>query len=159
MAEWTPGRKRAFITSALRASFRRWPPKFAVLKNAFVGRKVNKKTGREAAHYKCAKCKKQFVQTDVQVDHIDPVVHPEEGFISWDVFIERLLCGVENLQVLCKVCHKGKSDEERHLRKAGTTAKSKRPSTTRHKGCDSGDSPPTKSKRSSTRRSSSTRKV
>lgn len=117
MAEWTPGRKKAFITSALRGSFRRWPPKFQVLKNAFVGRKVNKKTKREASHYKCAKCKKHFVQVDVQVDHIEPVVHPDEGFISWDVFIDRLLCEAENLQVLCKPCHKKKSDLERKARK------------------------------------------
>lgn len=114
--KWTEGRKKAFITSALRAMFRKWPAKFAVLKNAFVGKKVNKKTGREAAHYRCRKCRKHFVQADVQVDHIDPVVDPDVGFVSWDVFIDRLLCDEEGLQVLCKPCHLAKSKDERKRR-------------------------------------------
>ncbi len=111
--KWTEGRYRSFVTSTLRGGFRRWPPKFDVLKNAFTGKKINKKTGRVASHYKCAKCKKQFVATGVQVDHKDPVVCPEKGFESWDVFIERLFCEVDNLQVLCKTCHSIKTKEER----------------------------------------------
>jgi len=110
---WTNGRYRAFITSALRAAFRKFPNKFAALKNAFVGKRINKKTGREAAHYTCALCNKQFVAKDVQVDHIDPVVSPSQGFLNWDIYIERLYCALENLQVLCTTCHKKKTASER----------------------------------------------
>ena len=115
--EWTDARFRSFVTSALRAASRRWPPKFKALKEAFVGRKTNKKTGKLAMHYKCVKCKKQFVATDVQVDHIFPVVDPKTGFVSWDLFIDRIFCEIENLQVLCKPCHKIKTDQEKAERK------------------------------------------
>ncbi len=115
--EWTDSRFRSFVTSALRAASRRWPPKFKALKEAFVGRKTNKKTGKLAMHYKCAKCKKHFVAADVQVDHILPVVDPKVGFVSWDDFINRIFCEIENLQVMCKPCHKVKTEEEKLERK------------------------------------------
>ena len=115
--EWTDARFRSFVTSALRAASRRWPPKYKALKEAFVGRKENKKTGKLAMHYKCAKCKKQFVAADVQVDHIFPVVDPKTGFVSWDLFIDRIFCEIENLQVMCKPCHKVKTEEEKLERK------------------------------------------
>ena len=115
--EWTDSRFRSFVTSALRAASRRWPPKFKALKEAFVGRKINKKTGKLAMHYKCAKCKKHFVAADVQVDHVLPVVDPKVGFVGWDSFIDRIFCEIENLQVLCKPCHKVKTEEEKAERK------------------------------------------
>lgn len=115
--EWTEARFRSFVTSALRAASRRWPPKYQALKAAFVGKKVNAKTGKMAMHYKCAECKKHFVAVDVQVDHIDPVVDPKKGFVSWDVFIDRMFVEIEKLQVLCKPCHKIKTDEEKQQRK------------------------------------------
>ena len=115
--EWTDARFRSFVTSALRAASRRWPPKYKALKEAFVGRKENKKTGKLAMHYKCAKCKKHFVAVDVQVDHIHPVVDPKVGFIGWDSFIDRIFCEIENLQVLCKPCHKVKTEKEKAERK------------------------------------------
>ena len=107
-----------FITSALRGGFNRFPNKYAALKNAFVGRKKNKKTGRQAAHYKCASCSKVFPSREIQVDHVNPVVDPEKGFINWDVYIDRMFCVVENLQALCKVCHKRKTADERRARAA-----------------------------------------
>lgn len=115
--EWTEARFRSFVVSALRAASRRWPPKYQSLKAAFVGKKVNAKTGKMAMHYKCAECKKHFVAVDVQVDHITPVVDPKKGFISWDVFIDRMFVEIDKLQVLCKPCHKVKTDEEKQQRK------------------------------------------
>ena len=115
--EWTEARFKSFVTSALRAASRRWPPKYAALKAAFVGKKVNAKTGKMAMHYKCAACKKLFVAADVQVDHIKPVVDPKKGFVSWDSFIDRMFCEIENLQVMCKPCHKIKTDQEKLERK------------------------------------------
>lgn len=106
---WTEGRYRSFITSCLRAGFRRWPPKFDVLKSALVGRRLNKKSGREANHYLCAECGETFPQSNVQVDHIKPI----GDWSDWGVAIEALFCEAENLQVLCKTCHKKKTKEER----------------------------------------------
>lgn len=111
--QWTEGRYRSFVTSCIRSGMRRWPPKYEVLKEAFTGQKVNKNSGRLAKHYRCARCKGDFTQTGIQVDHKSPVVDPKVGFVSWDVFIERLFCEASNLQVLCKPCHKEKSREEK----------------------------------------------
>lgn len=115
--EWTEARFRSFVTSALRAASRRWPVKFKALKDAFIGRKTNSKTGKLAMHYKCAGCKKAFVASDVQVDHVKPVVDPVKGFLSWDVYVDNLFCELENLQILCKPCHKEKTAEEKLMRK------------------------------------------
>lgn len=117
--EWTEGRYRSFITSTLRGGMRRWPPKWVALKEAYVGKKINKKTGKQAMHYKCASCKKDYVAKDVQVDHVNPVVDPTTGFVSWDVYIDRLFCERENLQVLCSTCHKKKTAEEKVDAKRG----------------------------------------
>ena len=110
--EWTQGRYNAFITSSLRAAARRWPPKYKVLGYALQGRYVNAKTGKMANHYLCAHCTEIFPLKEVQVDHKDPVV-AVSGFISWDVYIDRLFCETKNLQVLCTQCHKEKTAKER----------------------------------------------
>jgi 5-methylcytosine-specific restriction endonuclease McrA len=78
---------------------------------------VDKKTGKQAMHYTCACCNKQYVAKDVQVDHVNPVVDTSTGFVSWDVYIDRLFCEKENLQVLCKPCHSDKTALEKTERK------------------------------------------
>lgn len=113
--EWTQGRYNAFVTSALRAAARRWPPKYKVLGYALQGRYVNAKTGKQANHYLCACCTEIYPLKEVQVDHKDPVIG-KEGFVSWDVYIDRLFCEEKNLQVLCKSCHLEKSNLERKAR-------------------------------------------
>lgn len=111
--EWTDAKFRSFITSALRAASRRWPPKYKALKQAFVGRKINAKTGKLAMHYQCITCNNVFIAADVQIDHINPVVDPKSGFISWDVYIDRMFCEIDGLQVMCKPCHKEKTALEK----------------------------------------------
>ena len=115
--EWTPAKYRSFVTGALRTATRRWPPKYKALKEAFVGRQVNKKTNKLAMHYRCAACDNEFVSNDVQVDHISPAVDPAKGFVSWDVYVDRLFCETSNLQVMCKPCHAEKTSAEKKLRK------------------------------------------
>jgi 5-methylcytosine-specific restriction endonuclease McrA len=115
---WTEGRYRSFITSTLRAGARRWPPKYDTLNAAKTEKKVNAKTGRMAQHYRCAKCKEEFTSKDMEVDHIKPVVSPTKGFVSWDSFIENLFCEADNLQAICKSCHKEKSKKETQKRNA-----------------------------------------
>ncbi len=92
---------------------RRYPAKWEALEAACVGSLTNPKTGRKAKHYKCAMCGNLFVAKDVEVDHVNPCVDPVVGFVSWDEFIKRLYCPVENLQVLCKPDHKIKTTSER----------------------------------------------
>lgn len=113
--QWTQARFNSFVKSALRSASRRWPPKYECLNDAFVGVKTNQKTGRQAKHFECNKCHKHFPQKDIEVNHIIPVV-PVTGFDSWDGVIKRMFCDKENLEVVCKPCHKIISAEERKLR-------------------------------------------
>jgi len=117
LSSWTPGRIKSFLTSVMRAGYRKWPPRYEALAKAKCGRKTNKATGRMAEHYTCKGCKKEFPAKDVQVDHIDPVVCPKAGFVDWNTFVDRLFCGVENLQILCTTCHDKKTAKERGERK------------------------------------------
>lgn len=103
--EWTNARYHSFITSILRAGSRRWPPKYQTLNDSCVGAYTNVKTGRLAKHYKCNTCQQAFPAKDVQVDHVNPIVDPSTGFISWDLKIDALFCEKEGLQTLCKPCH------------------------------------------------------
>ena len=109
---WTEARYRAFKISALRAYMKRWEPLWDTKENAKVGKMINKKTGRMAEHYRCAGCNDFFVANDV-----NPVVDPKDGFKDLETFSDRLYCEEENLQVLCKQCHKDKTNEERKQRK------------------------------------------
>lgn len=115
VSEWTPARVRSFIVSVLRAGSRRWPPKYETLNDAFTERKLNKKTGKLAKHYTCAICQEEFTAKDIEIDHIIPVVSPTKGFTTWDSFISNLFCQKENLQAVCKSCHKEKTARERNV--------------------------------------------
>lgn len=111
---WTEARYKSFIISLLRQGTRRWAPITEVQKEARVSRGL----------YECAMCKQHVPPTikegrakkqNIFVDHIRPVVDPNEGFTTWDDFIENMFCEVDNLQVLCKECHDMKSSEERAI--------------------------------------------
>jgi 5-methylcytosine-specific restriction endonuclease McrA len=105
------------IVSALRSGSKWWKPKTVCLKEASAGVRLNKKTGRMGEHKWCASCKDCFPTKDVQVDHIKPVVG-EEGFKSWDEYIDILWCEKDNMQVLCKPCHQVKTNKEKAARAA-----------------------------------------
>ena len=64
------------------------------------------------------------------MDHIDPVIDLETGWVDWDRFIERLDCPEDNLQTICSYtkahedktgefgsmsCHYLKTQQERKL--------------------------------------------
>jgi len=116
MIEWSPARKKAFIISVLRSGTQRYPPKYQTLNEARTEKKINEKSGRLAQHFSCASCGGHFPAKEVQCDHIAPVVDPKQGFVSWDVYIERLYCEKHNFQILCKTCHLEKSKKEKKTR-------------------------------------------
>lgn len=115
---WTESRFHSFVKGALRYASQKWGPRFDALKAAEVGVKINKKTGRKAKHYKCAMCGVEATSTGIAVDHIEPVIDPAVGFVSWDSVVERLFCEADKLQVLCHSCHKKVTDEEKAIAKA-----------------------------------------
>jgi len=115
--QWTQARFNSFIKSALRSASQRWPPKYTVLKEAYVGTFTNPASGRQAKFYKCNVCKEDFVAKNIEVNHIIPVV-PITGFDNWDSVIARLFCEADGLEVVCKPCHKTITKEENATRKS-----------------------------------------
>lgn len=109
---WTQSRYNSFIKGGLRRLFSRYPNKYVALKNAEKGRIVNASTGRLAKHYQCSICKKLYPSKEVEVDHIIPLMKDAK---NWDDVVRNMFCATEQLQVLCKTCHKAKTNEERKL--------------------------------------------
>jgi hypothetical protein len=108
MIETNFKRKRFIIDTLRRASFK-WKPRGEAMASARVAR----------GKYRCAMCKNEhFGPKEVRVDHIMPVVDTQEGFTSWDSYIQRMFCEIDGLQVLCKQCHDIKTEIERSVRKA-----------------------------------------
>jgi 5-methylcytosine-specific restriction endonuclease McrA len=109
----------AHVKERIRDRFYRFPPYRETLDAARTETSRFKKDGtlakRPIVRYKCAHCGEAFARKDVQVDHIDPVVDPEKGRESISTLIKRQF--TDKLQVLCKPCHKAKTNEERKRRK------------------------------------------
>ena len=113
---WTEAKYRSFIRSNLRRASTRWAPISDTLKAARVSRGL----------YLCAGCHREVeasIKVDgrriknIHVDHINPIVDPSVGFVSWDVLIERMFCEADNLQALCNECHTTKTNEEKAIAK------------------------------------------
>ncbi len=119
--EWTLARFNSFVKSALRSASQRWPVKYKVLSEAYVGQKINESSGRLAKHYKCKSCEKDYPAKNVQVDHVKPIIDPVQGFTTWDEVIYNMFCERDNLQVLCKTCHDTKTKSEKEERKKYAT--------------------------------------
>jgi len=61
----------------------------------------------------------------MRLDHIQPVVNPEVGFESWDVFIKRLFVEADGYRSICKACHEKITAEQRLIRKNAKNARRK----------------------------------
>lgn len=110
--EWTESKFNTFIRNQLRGATRKWAPISNCKKAANVSRGL----------YMCAECEQVVPLTvkvgtkrikNIFVDHIDPIVDPKVGFQGFDVYIERMFCEADNLQLLCGQCHDEKSLKER----------------------------------------------
>lgn len=102
-----------FIKNTLRRASYRWPGRNEALVAARVARGL----------YKCAICQVDtFKRTEVNLDHIEPVVpvetdwHLEDGSPDWNIFIKRLYVGPEGFQVICLNCHDAKTQIEDEMR-------------------------------------------
>ena len=107
--------ENAAIRSAIRRIFSRSPVVIEVIEEGRRERPRYKKDGTPAkvphVEYQCENCKRWFKKKDIAVDHIDPVIHPENGFQDWNTFVERLWCKKDNLQRLCNYLVK---DKDKH---------------------------------------------
>ena len=109
------------IRSAVRRTFSRSPMVREVMMKVRRERPWFKGDGSKAAkprvEFMCSLCNEWHMGKNIQVDHIESVVDPEVGFQSWDVFISRLFCDIDNLAVLCKPCHEIKTNKEKTIAK------------------------------------------
>ena len=106
--EWSKSRFESFIKSALRSASNRWAPKYKTKQNARIARNT----------YVCSQCQKKVGNRGIKIDHINPVVSVETGFVNWDTYIARLFVELDGFQALCKDCHDKKTSAENKQRKA-----------------------------------------
>ena len=116
--KWTEARYWAFIRSALRGAWSRYPVKHA-LKMAQRRSVTGKKHSFE---YQCNMCSAWFMDKEVQVDHIVPA-GSLKTYDDLPAFVENLFCELEDLQILCKPCHLIKTGIENEQRKSKETRK------------------------------------
>lgn len=76
---------------------------------------VEEEARKSRGNYECAQCKQIFKRKEIHLDHIEPVVDPQVGFVDWNTYINRLFLG--KLQALCITCHKEKSNAENSVRR------------------------------------------
>lgn len=114
---WTTARFNTFIKNILRgAHMRNWAPKGDSVKLARDGKIENPKTGRMNIASKCQLCGDRFLEKDMKIDHVIPVIDPETGFTTWDDCINRMFVEVDGYQILCKDCHDNKTLKETKIR-------------------------------------------
>jgi len=110
---------KAQVVRYIRQLFRQ-APQFKEAKEISVHPEI--KGPRGGKMYQCVACEDAFKATEIQVDHIEPIV--PEGIkqcdMTIDEYVARLFCDVSNLQILCKECHKLKTQEERKFSKLNT---------------------------------------
>lgn len=102
-----PRSLKSSLMSAIGKVWMYWPPRLAVKKRC--------KDPNKPGWFLCErnKCSVQIIE----VDHIVPVVKPEEGFVGWDKYFESKFVTEDKLMGLCHECHKQKTREETKLRK------------------------------------------
>lgn len=110
---WTEAQFKSFIKGNLRRVTSKWGPIQDALREARTRR----------GFYHCNGCNEEVSAStmdengkrvkNVHVDHIEPIILPEVGWVSWDDTINRMFSERDNLQVLCYDCHKKKSDDEK----------------------------------------------
>ncbi len=121
---------QAVIFNSLRRQFRRSPMYLECVKRAKREVKVKGKTKDNIRRVKflCNICGDLYDRKEIACDHIAPVIPVEGlpitgGLPDFNVYISRLFCPVENLQMVCKTCHSAKSKLENKQRKELRDAK------------------------------------
>lgn len=112
---WTEAQFWNFLTNNIRGIYRKWPPKYEARKRAQIPYEGPDK--RRKWSYQCADCGGLFKGTEINVDHIQDCGKSTswESLASW---MELLFCEVDGLQVLCKPCHRKKTNASLRVKDA-----------------------------------------
>lgn len=93
--------------SGLGKSWMMWGPRNEVKRRC----KVEGRNG----WFKCEICEQE--REKIEIDHIHPVIKPEDGFIGWDTYIRSKFVEAGELQGICRDCHKEKTQKENKVRR------------------------------------------
>lgn len=110
---------KQWLVPKLRKISSHWPNKNKALALARVKVKVGEyKNGNDIlkSMYRCEICQELYDSTEIQIDHRTPVIGMY-GFDDWNVYIESLFCGLDNLGAVCKSCHFLKTQNENDTRR------------------------------------------
>lgn len=111
----TESQFKAFIINLLRRGTYRWPARSEAFRKSRISRGI----------YICNMCNSQCKAKEVSADHVSPVVDPVHGFIDWNTYITRMFPGPDGFQILCKMCHDNKTNNERVIRNKHRKGKKK----------------------------------
>lgn len=98
---------KQILMAGLGKSWMAWGPRNEVKRRC----KVEGKAG----WYRCEICKQE--REKIEIDHVTPVVKPEEGFLGWDNYIASKFVDASKLQGICRDCHRSKTKEENKVRR------------------------------------------
>jgi 5-methylcytosine-specific restriction endonuclease McrA len=104
-----------WLKNQLRRLSMKYPPAIEAINRTKEVYYITSKTGKllRRVKFTCEMCgKKDLKRSECELDHVIPVVKPEEGFKNLQSFIEGLFCGVENFKLCCIPCHLIKSNFE-----------------------------------------------
>lgn len=102
-----PRSLKQILMSGLGKSWMMWGPRNEVKRRC----KIEGKTG----WWNCEICKRATER--IEIDHIKPVVKPEDGFSGWDSYISSKFVEADKLQGICRECHREKTKSENKVRR------------------------------------------
>jgi 5-methylcytosine-specific restriction endonuclease McrA len=113
-----------FIRNNLRRASLRWPAMTIAKKVARTVRRINPATGKLAWRVLCAGCGEEFLESEVAIDHREPVVPVDRDRATraystemLGQLMKRMLPEPQELQVLCYECHSRKTEAENEDRR------------------------------------------
>lgn len=102
-------RLKKIILSGLGKAWMYWPPRAEVRRRC--------KDPNRTGWFICEICHQSREKIDI--DHLEPCVSPIVGMVSWGEYIERrFVFSADQLQGICKDCHKAKTKRENASRRA-----------------------------------------
>lgn len=114
-----------FIRNNLRRVSLRWPAVAEARKKARLWRRINPATGRLAWRALCGECFGEFLERELEADHISPVVPVDRDYFDaaysgkqLGEVVRRLLPDPLGYAMLCKPCHRQKTSVENALRRS-----------------------------------------
>jgi hypothetical protein len=139
----------AYLKNAIRRLSYRHPMRAAAWAAVRIPRPSDWPNQRVKWVAPCVACRKLFEQSETQCDHIEPII-PVSGWPlvipnplysvgledkDMNVLVYRTFVDSSKLQIMCKVCHKAKSDEENQIRKVARQAEKAKLGLDKTKSC------------------------